>query len=104
MYFLQSPISPYIFTSAMKTIRITITGKVHKVGYRFFVKQMAETFAIEGMVRYMGNDAVEVIATGEDKNLEKFTNYCRLGCQGSDPTEVTIEIIKPELTGSFEIL
>jgi len=67
----------------MKAIRIVVTGKVCKVGYRYFVKQMADRYGISGSMRYTGNRGVEVIASGSDSQLEKFMNYCRIGCPGS---------------------
>jgi acylphosphatase len=67
----------------MKAIRIVVTGRVCKVGYRYFVKQMADRCEISGSVRYSGNRSVEIIASGSESQLEKFITYCKIGCPGS---------------------
>jgi acylphosphatase len=75
----------------MNTIRITVTGKVYKVGYRYYVKQMADLLEIIGNVRYAGNRKVIIEAQGKDHNLDKFITFCQLGCPGSSIKNILIK-------------
>lgn len=74
----------------MKTIHITVSGKVHKVGYRYFIKQMADLLEIGGKVQYKGISKVIIEAQGREQNLEKFITYCQLGCPGSTIKNIRI--------------
>ncbi|MBT3206895.1 MAG: hypothetical protein HN704_03050 [Bacteroidetes bacterium] len=63
----------------MKNIRIRITGKVFKTGYRFHVWQIADLFNINGFVQYNSVDSVYVEASGDKKNIDSFLAFIRLG-------------------------
>jgi len=88
----------------MKNLQIHITGKVHKVGFRYFVKQMAERLEISGSVKYSPDHSILINASGNDKSLDKFISFCRLGCIGSDVKNISLsEAIFPQ-NQSFEII
>ena len=74
----------------MKAIRISVKGKVYKVGYRFYIKQVAEKNGISGKVFYQRKNQVLIYASGKPKDLEKFVALCRLGCPGSVIEHMTI--------------
>ena len=84
----------------MNTIRITVTGKVYKVGYLYFVKQIADRYHISGNVRYKGNRQVVILASGKEDRLEKFLTYCRLGCLGSKIQNVSVSELHPEYSST----
>lgn len=77
----------------MKSIRIKISGRVYKTGYRYYLKQIAERLHISGTIKYSFDRQVLVIAHGSAKNIEQFISYCRLGCLGSDVGSITIKSI-----------
>jgi acylphosphatase len=64
-----------------KSYRITITGKVQNVGYRFYTVKTAAEFNIEGFVKNEPDGSVYIEAEGENDALETFMHWCRRGPQ-----------------------
>ena len=58
----------------MKTLRIVITGRVQKVGFRACVRKIASDLNVTGTVVNLEDGKVQVYATGEAIVLEKFTS------------------------------
>ncbi len=56
----------------MKRIHAFVSGEVQGVGYREEVKRIAFGLDIFGLVRNLEDGRVELIAEGEDKNIEGF--------------------------------
>ena len=54
-----------------EAIHLKILGRVQGVGFRPFVKQLAQQHNITGWVRNQGS-AVEIVAEGSDKELSTF--------------------------------
>ncbi|MEA3445423.1 MAG: acylphosphatase, partial [Bacteroidota bacterium] len=88
----------------MKSLSIHITGKVYKVGFRYYAKQMAERCGICGSVRYSDQQTVIIEAMGNDDELNKFIGRCRIGCYGSAVKEITIAEKEFPVSTSFEIV
>ena len=88
----------------MKNVVIKIEGKVFEVGFRYYVKQMAENFDILGTVRYNKDQSIEIEASGQENSLDKFISYCRLGSLGSEVRQISISDSIPKTHSSFEIL
>jgi acylphosphatase len=55
----------------MKAKLIIVTGKVQAVGFRFSTKMIADELDIKGYAENV-RDYVEILAIGEDSNLERF--------------------------------
>ncbi len=70
---------PFQSETAMKRIHLIISGKVQGVFYRDFARTEAEKRDITGYVKNLRNGNVEIIAEGEDRNVEKFAAICRKG-------------------------
>ena len=77
----------------MKTISITVKGKVQGVYFRHYTKTKAEALGITGTVINLPDGSVFIIATGEDYQLSDLVNYCRQG----PPKAIVSEIIKEEI-------
>ena len=88
----------------MVNLQITITGKVFKVGFMYYAKQIARKNGIQGIARYTDNLSVVIKAHGENDAMDKFMNYCRLGCVGSEIEGFEIKEIVPGHYQSFEII
>lgn len=58
---------------------IKITGRVQGVGFRQFVKDKAHNFGIKGWVKNMRDGSVFVNAEGEEKEMDTFIDYLKLG-------------------------
>jgi acylphosphatase len=63
----------------MKRVKIIISGQVQGVGFRYFVKNQARSYGINGFVRNLANGSVEVDAEGEQTNLYHFLEQCKKG-------------------------
>ena len=87
----------------MPTIHLLIKGKVQGVFYRASAKKAAIALAINGWVRNNNNGDVEMLITGKQVELKKFTDWCRKGPPGAEVSEL-IETAQGEIEfGSFSI-
>ena len=87
----------------MKNIQIYISGTVYQVGFRYFVKQIANNYHIEGRVRYTGDRSIYIEAQGKPEDLYVFLNYCKLGCLESNVKDISITESQLQEYQSFEI-
>ena len=84
----------------MERARIIVKGEVQGVGYRSEVKKIARKLDIVGKVRNVKPYDVEIIAEGEKKNLEGFTEQIRI-----KESPIEVEDIQTEFepaTGEFD--
>lgn len=63
----------------MKTIEITITGRVQKVGFRACIRKIAADLSVTGRVWNLPDGHVQVFATADTIILEKFVSML-YGC------------------------
>lgn len=73
---------------------IKVFGRVQGVGFRFFTAQLAKKYNIIGSVENV-SDYVEIYASGENDDLEKFTNAV---IQGVAPASVVENYTVEETT------
>ena len=62
-----------------QSVILTIHGRVQGVGFRYFVKQKADSLQISGFVKNQLNGIVYVEAEGEPEQLQLFIQFCRQG-------------------------
>lgn len=85
-------------------VRVTISGRVHGVFFRSFLKSNAKMFNISGWVRNVPNGNVEAVFVGEEYEVDKMVELCRQGPPGSDVKDVEInEYRSKEQLAGFEI-
>jgi acylphosphatase len=84
-----------------KKILIKIFGQVQGVFFRSRAQQIAESLNISGVARNLGDGTVEIVAEGDEKNLEKLLEWCHQGPQLARVEKVESSWEKP--TGEFEI-
>lgn len=75
----------------MKHVRIRIYGRVQRIGFRFQSMQAAYKYKVTGLVRNMNDGSVYIEAEGEDTNVEKFIDWCKVGPMVSRIEKVYIE-------------
>jgi acylphosphatase len=80
----------------MKRLIITASGEVQRVGYRDRVTKIAKKYNITGIVRNSPGYDVEIIAEGNEADLDRFISQIRIH---EDP--IYVESIKIE-TGTYE--
>lgn len=88
----------------MKTIAITVKGKVQGVYYRHFTKTKADALGITGTVKNLPNGDVYITATGEDYQLQDLYQFCKEGPPRAEVTNLVKEELPLQQFNSFEII
>lgn len=83
----------------MKRIHIIFSGKVQGIGFRYRTLNLAEKMAINGWVKNLSDDEVEMMAEAEEKNLQDFIAEIKKYFQNYIQ-DVQLEWQKP--TGEFQ--
>lgn len=60
-------------------LRMTISGRVQGVGFRFFVQEQAEVLGLKGWVRNTWDGNVELLAEGPRPDLEMLRDRAAQG-------------------------
>ena len=88
----------------MKTYHFIIKGEVQGVGYRITAYLNATRLGITGSVKNLSNDDVEVFAQGDEKLIENFKKYLKIGSSMSHVTEIDEEILDKSEFKDFQII
>ena len=88
----------------MKTISITISGKVQGVFFRQSTQEKAASLGITGTVRNMPNGDVQVIATGSKEQLDQLILWCHSGPSRAQVGKVVVEEVLPENFSGFRVI
>ena len=80
----------------MKTIKIEVYGRVQGVYFRANTCQKAIEFDIKGNVKNRHDGSVEIIAEGEERNLDEFLNWCYKGPALAKVTSVVVTSLLPQ--------
>ncbi|MCQ9626982.1 MAG: acylphosphatase [Cetobacterium somerae] len=88
----------------MKTYHFIIKGEVQGVGYRITAYLNATRLGITGSVKNLSNDNVEVFAQGDEKIIDNFKKYLKIGSSMSHVSEIDEDILdKPEFK-DFQVI
>jgi len=88
----------------MKTIRLTIKGKVQGVFYRATAKDIAVELGIKGWIRNLPDRNVEITATAPGDTLQKFIDWCKQGPPKARVDEVIVEELSTVEFNGFRII
>jgi len=85
----------------MKTaIHLIIKGRVQGVGFRWFAVENARRRNLTGYVKNLISGDVEVLAEGEEAQIEDFYLLLKKGPSFSHVTDVDLE--RKEVTGKYD--
>jgi acylphosphatase len=59
--------------------RFVVSGRVHGVGFRFFVNEAAAREGLRGWVQNLPDGRVEVLAEGDEESVERLERQIRRG-------------------------
>lgn len=92
--------------SHVETLRITVSGRVQGVGFRYFTVERARFHGLIGCVRNLPDGRVEALAIGERAHLEAFLGDVRRGPPQSRVSHVAVEWSKDVPSGydTFDIV
>jgi acylphosphatase len=65
--------------SEKKQIHALVSGRVQGVGYRYFVQKRATRLQLVGQVRNLGDGRVEVVAEGDEHDLQQLIQQLQQG-------------------------
>ncbi|MBP9719523.1 MAG: acylphosphatase [Candidatus Levybacteria bacterium] len=89
----------------MKTVHVTIHGRVHGVGFRQFVKTNAVKLNLVGWVQNTDEKTVEVMLQGENTAVSKMVEHCNVGPMLAEIRKVdTNEMEETFQFETFEVL
>jgi acylphosphatase len=74
----------------MRSVLLTVTGRVQGVGYRMWAERTASALGIRGWVRNRGDGSVELLAIGEDDAVAKLLKACEQGPRHADVSGISI--------------
>jgi acylphosphatase len=60
-------------------VNIMVTGKVQRVGFRFFTIECANNTDLVGWVRNRKNNTVEILAEGSQIAIDQFIEKIKIG-------------------------
>lgn len=63
----------------MNRIHLIISGDVIRVGFRSWVRRLAQDNHLNGWVKNREDDTVELVAEGAEETLQKLLKQCRRG-------------------------
>jgi acylphosphatase len=81
-------------------VKILISGTVQGIFFRQFIADNAKQFALKGFTRNLENGDVEIIAEGENEDIPKFIEICKIGPKHASIKSVKVEERKYE--GDFK--
>ena len=87
----------------MKTVEMSISGRVQKVGFRACVRKIAADLSVTGSVFNLPDGRVQIYATAEPMILEKFISTI-YGCPRAVIRDVKIAEIPPRLFEGFSVI
>lgn len=63
----------------IRSLQCLVSGKVQRVFYRAWVSDQAQALGLKGWVRNLGQNQVEVLIQGDEKNAEELRRRLLIG-------------------------
>ncbi|MCK4537307.1 MAG: acylphosphatase [Candidatus Krumholzibacteria bacterium] len=87
----------------MSRVRLTVSGIVQGVGFRFFARSAAIQLKLNGYVRNLPDGRVEAEAQGSEDDLGEFVKRFGSGPGSSRVDDIRVEHIPEQVNDGFEI-
>lgn len=84
--------------------KITISGRVQGVGFRYHAMKEARARSINGIVRNSSDGTVYIEAEGPKEQLDNFLEWCREGPSFANVGSVKVESSDPVNYDDFSIV
>lgn len=75
--------------------RFVLSGRVQRVGFRYFAYEAAEREGVTGFARNMPDGRVEILAEGDSEAVFRFESAIRQGPRGARVDAVETEVVQP---------
>ncbi len=83
--------------------RFVVYGRVQGVGFRYFTWKEAERIGIKGTVRNCTDGSVEIIAEGNDDQLQDFYDWLKVGPRTASVERVLVDNIEDKRILTFRL-
>jgi acylphosphatase len=88
----------------MPTVHLIVKGKVQGVFFRATAKDVADEIGVTGWVKNTEEGNVEIMASGNDEQLQKFIAWCKVGPRRAIVTNVIVTNTEGENFKNFEVI
>ncbi len=88
----------------MTAKRLTISGRVHGVGFRAWMLERAAELGLSGWVRNRRDGTVEVLVDGDTAAVEELVRACRRGPRAAEVTAIDEALAEPAAEPGFRVL
>jgi acylphosphatase len=88
---------------AREARRYVISGRVQRVGFRFFVEAAGIRAGLVGWVRNLPDGTVEIFAQGDEGDLQSFERQVRQGPPGARVSSVDVAVAPLADIAGFDI-
>ncbi|MBD3277180.1 MAG: acylphosphatase [Candidatus Aegiribacteria sp.] len=75
----------------MKRVRVFVSGRVQGVCFRAYTRQKASELGVDGFVRNLSDGRVEIVAQGEENDVDSLVSWASHGPSYAEVTDVSIE-------------
>lgn len=89
---------------ALTRRHLTVKGRVQGVGFRWFVREQAESLGLSGWVRNREDGAVEAEAEGSAADLDELTARLGRGCPAARVDSIETRPVAPQGGRGFDIV
>lgn len=87
--------------TAMKSLRVLVSGQVHGVWYRGWAAERANALHLAGWVRNLADGRVEALFHGPEPAVAAMVAACRVGPPAARVETVDAEEWRPPVTTGF---
>ncbi|SDG95265.1 acylphosphatase [Vibrio xiamenensis] len=88
----------------IKSEKFQVSGLVQGVGFRYQTCHQGLKFGLVGYAKNLNNGDVEVVVSGDPKNVELFAEWIKTGPRNAWVENVVRESLTPTRFDGFEIL
>jgi len=88
----------------MKTVKLTISGRVQGVCFRLETKDLAKKLNLKGYIRNTPKRNVEIIAQGSETAINTLIEFCKKGPKMAHVQKIDIEKQETQDFNSFKII
>lgn len=88
----------------MPTVHVIIEGKVQGVYFRATAKDVADEIGVTGWIKNTEEGNVEITASGDNEQLQKFIAWCKIGPRRAIVSGVQVKNIEEKSFESFNVI
>jgi acylphosphatase len=86
---------------ARVAVSVTVAGRVQGVGFRAFVARHAAAWGLDGWVRNRSDGSVEILAIGEQTEIDELIRRCRKGPRMAEVVNLAVRKAEDDGTAGF---